>query len=194
MATSRLVPSALRAAPTLTLAILALWTAADVLAIGAGRASLTLFALLIFGVAMVLVAATFRWTWIRPFGLAALVIVYGSAHAFFLGVQLVPAIVFLVILICHVELRVLETRFATVYEATLAPSDRARIRGALGRAVFRLSVAAILSVVVPLLAANLATAGVVQVTTIPSALLLSSGLVAVVLLLALLPALGRKTD
>ena len=194
MAASRVVPIALRAAPLATLAVLAAWTAADVGAIGGGRPSVPLLALLVFGVAVLLVAAALRWSWVRPIGLASLVVVYGITHAFFLGVQLAPALVFVVLLVCHVELRILETRFASVYEATLAPSDRLRIRSALGRAAFRLAVAASLSIIVPLLAGNLATAGVVPVTTIPTALLLSAGLVVIVLLLVLLPARERRTE
>ncbi len=58
----------------------------------------------------------------------------------------------------------------------------------------RLTIASILAVVIPLLAADLATAGVVPVTTIPTALLLSAALVAVVLILALLPSLESKVE
>jgi hypothetical protein len=52
----------------------------------------------------------------------------------------------------------------------------------------------IVAVVVPLFAADLAVAGVVPLTTIPSALLLSVGLVAVVVLIALLPTLDAKAS
>jgi hypothetical protein len=52
----------------------------------------------------------------------------------------------------------------------------------------------IVAVVVPLFAADLAVAGVVPLTTIPTALLLSAGLVAVVVLIALLPTLDAKAS
>ena len=48
-----------------------------------------------------------------------------------------------------------------------------------------------LSVVVPILAADLAVAGIVPATTIPTAIALAGALVAVVALLALLPSLKR---
>ena len=63
----------------------------------------------------------------------------------------------------------------------------------MGRAVLRLTVAAVLSVVVPILAADLAVAGVVPVTTVPTAIALAAGLVAVVALLAVVPSLERRT-
>jgi len=53
-------------------------------------------------------------------------------------------------------------------------------------------VAAVLSVVVPVLAADLAVAGIVPATTIPTAIALAGALVAVVALLALLPSLSRR--
>src|SRR5439155_628090 len=49
----------------------------------------------------------------------------------------------------------------------------------------------VLSVVVPILAADLAVAGIVPTTTIPTAIALAGALVAVVALLALLPSLKR---
>ena len=191
MASPRVISVALRLAPLGTLAALALWTASDTLAVGGGRASLLIWESLAFGLVVLVVAAAFRWSWARPIGLAAVVVAYGSAHAFFLGVQVVPSLVFLVLVICFVELRILEARFAPIYEATLPPSDRRRIDSALGRAVLRLSIAAVLAIIIPMLAANLALAGVVPLTTIPSALALAGALVAIVLAIALLPGIKR---
>ena len=191
MASPRLIPVALRLAPLGTLAGLALWTASDTLAVGGNRASLLIWGSLAFGLVVLLVAAAFRWPWARPIGLAAVVVAYGSAHAFFLGVQVVPSLVFLVLVICHVELRILEARFAPIYETTLPPSDRERIDSALGRAALRLSIAAVLAIIIPMLAANLALAGVVPLTTIPSALALAGALVAIVLAITLLPGIKR---
>ena len=69
-----------------------------------------------------------------------------------------------------------------------------QIGSALLRALIRLTIASFLAVVIPLLAADLATAGVVPVTTIPTAFLLSVGLVAVVLIIALLPSLESNPE
>ena len=69
-----------------------------------------------------------------------------------------------------------------------------RIDGAFGRAVLRLIIAAVLSVIVPILAADLAVAGIVPATTIPTAIALAGPLVAVVTLLALTPCLSRRAS
>lgn len=187
MASGRVIRIALRAAPVATLAALALWVASEALSIGQESGSVFILEALAFGMALLLVAAAFRWTWPRPIGLGTVATSYGVAHAFFLGVQLLPALVFLVFLICHVELGILQNRFAPLLGSMLTPADLARIRAALGRAVLRLSVAAVLAVLVPLLAANLALSGVVALTTVPSALALAGGLIIVVLAIVLLP-------
>lgn len=183
---------ALRAAPLATLAALALWAASDALVIGGGRGSVLVLESLAFGIAALVAAAAFRWTWVRPIGLGAVAIAYGAAHVFFLGIQLLPALVFLVVLICHVELRILEARFAPLFKTQLAAANLERIRGALGRAILRLAFAAVLAVIVPMLAANLALSGVVPLTTVPTALFLAGALVVVVLAIALLPRIEQK--
>ena len=193
MASTHLIPSALRAAPVATLAFLVGWAILDVSTIGDARWTAGLSAVLGIGAAAVILSVVLRWRGIRPVGLIAIGAAYVGAHAFVLGVQLVPALVFLSVLISQVELRILAERFAPLYEAGLRPEERRRIDGALGRAVLRLSIAAALSVVVPILAANLAVAGIVPATTIPTAIGLAGALVAVVALLALMPSLSRKS-
>ena len=193
MASTQLIPSALRAAPVVTLALLVGWAILDVSAIGDGRWAAALLAVLGIGVSAVILSVVLRWRGIRPIGLIAIGAAYVGAHAFVLGVQLVPALVFLSVLISQVELRILAERFAPLYEAGLRPEERSRIHGALGRAVLRLIIAAALSVVVPILAADLAVAGIVPATTIPTAIALAGALVAVVALLALMPSLSRRS-
>jgi len=168
------------------------WTVADLFAIGKIGSTMALIELLAVGVAVLIVAHALRRTWLRPMGLTVVLAVYVAAHAIFLGVQVLAALVFVVFLITHVELRILADRFARLYEAALSAADRARLRAALGRAALRLATAGILAVVVPLIAADLAVAGVVPLTTIPSAILLAAGLVAVVLALAILPSLRGR--
>jgi hypothetical protein len=192
MASPRLIPFALRAAPIATLAVLLGWAIWDVSTIGDGRWIAALLAILGIGAAALLVSFVFHWRGIRPIGLIAIGAAYVGAHAFVLGVQLVPALVFLSVLISQVELRILAERFAPLYEAELRLDERTRIRGALGRAILRLTIAAVLSVVVPIVAADLAVAGIVPATTIPTAIALAGALVAVVALLALMPSLSRR--
>src|SRR5947209_8173515 len=192
MASTQLIPSALRAAPVVTLALLVGWAILDVSAIGDGRWAAALLAILGIGVAAVILSVVLRWRGIRPIGLIAIGAAYVGVHAFVLGVQLVPALVFLSVLISQVELRILAERFAPLYEAGLRPEVRGRLGAALGRPVLRLIIAAALSVVVPILAADLAVAGIVPATTIPTAIALAGALVAVVALLALMPSLSRR--
>ena len=192
MASTQLIPSALRAAPVVTLAFLVGWAVLDVSAIGDGRWTAGLLAVLGIGAAAVILSVVLRWRGIRPVGLIAIGAAYIGAHAFVLGVQLVSALVFLSFLISQAELRILAERFAPLFEAALPPGERSRIHSALGRAVLRLIIAAVLSVVVPILAADLAVAGIVPATTIPTAIALAGALVAVVALLALMPSLSRR--
>jgi len=192
VASTRLIPVALRATPGVTLALLVGWATLDVYAIGEPRWSAALFTVLSIGVVAETLSVVLHWRGIRAIGLIAIGGGYVGAHALVLGVQLVPALVFLSLLISQVELRILGERFAPLYEAGLGPDERTRIHGALGRAVLRLIISAVLSVVVPILAADLAVAGIVPATTIPTAIALAGALVAVVALLALLPSLNRR--
>jgi hypothetical protein len=94
----------------------------------------------------------------------------------------------------YVEVRILAERFAPLFLAPITVVQRQQFGRALLRALTRLTAALMVAVVVPLFAADLAIAGVVPLTTIPTALLLSAGLVAVVILIALLPSLDAKAS
>jgi len=193
MAASRVVAITLRAAPSATVALLVVWLIVDVLSIPDSRRGFPLLGLVAAGVALLLLGANFQARSTRTLGLVCIGAAYLIAHAVVLGIDLVPALVFISVLIIQVELRVLAERFAPLYEGDPGPDAQRRIRAALGRAVLRLTVAAVLSVVVPILAADLAVAGVVPVTTVPTAIALAGGLVAVVALLAVVPSLERRT-
>src|SRR2546426_481901 len=111
MASPRLIPVALRAAPVVTLTVLLGWAIWDVSAIGDGRWIAALFAILGIGTAALVVSFVFHWRGIRAIGLIAIGAGYVGAHALVLGVQLVPALVFLSGLISQGELRILAGRF-----------------------------------------------------------------------------------
>jgi hypothetical protein len=192
MAASRVTPIALRGAPHVVLGVLAIWAVLDFFAMRDSRWSFAFLIVILVGLTFIVLAAAVHWSSIRPIGLVAVGGAYVTAHAFLLGLDVVPALVFLTFLIAHVELRILAERFAPLYEASLGPSERARIRGALARAILRLGIATALAVAVPILAADLAVAAVVPATTIPTALLLAAALVVVVMILALLPSLERR--
>ncbi len=149
-----------------------------------------------FGVNLVLLAVghVLHWRWARWLGLVLLGTTYVVAHVFVLGVQLLPALAVVALLMGYVEVRILSERFAPLFLASITPAHRGQFGRALLRAWTRLAAALIVAVVVPLFAADLAVAGVIPLTTIPTALLLSAGLVAVVVLIALLPTLDAKAS
>ena len=194
MATSRLISPALRYTPLMVLAFLESWVVWDLLAVPDRRWIAALSAPFVANVAFLALSRASYRRWARWIGLMALGTTYVVMHAFVLGIQLVPALLFVSVLIAQVELRILAERFAPLFLATLTAAQQRQIGSALLRALIRLTIAAILAIVIPLLAADLATAGVVPVTTIPTALVLSAGLVAVVLIIALLPSLEPKAE
>jgi len=91
MASTRLIPVALRTAPVVMLALLVGWAMLDVSAIGDGRWSAALFTVLLTGVAAVILSAVLHGRRIRAIGPIAVGAAYVGAHAFVLGVQLMPA-------------------------------------------------------------------------------------------------------
>src|SRR2546427_6392067 len=127
----RIDQAALDAPVGQTLALLVGWAVLDVSAIGEGRWAAALLAILGIGAAAVILSVVLRWRRIRPIGLIAIGATYVGAHAFVLGVQLVPALVFLSVLISQVELRILAERFAPLYEAGLPPEELSRTLGAI---------------------------------------------------------------
>ncbi len=194
MVASRLTSSVLRSTPLGLVLLLEVWVLLDLLAVPDRRWSALLALPFLANLVFLALSQVFHRRWARWIGLLALGAAYIVLHAFVLGIELLPALVFVSLLIAHVELRILAERFAPLFTPTITSAQQRQVGGALLRAVIRVTTASILSVVVPLLAADLATAGVVPVTTIPTALLLSAGLVAVVLLIALLPTLESRTD
>ena len=192
MAPSRLIAPALRFTPVALLVTLEAWVAWDLASVHDPRWSVPLSLLFVANLVFFAMGRTARRRWARWTGLVALGGTYVVTHAFVLGVSLVAAIVFVSGLIAQLEVRILVERFAPVFTETLTRAQRKQIRTALLRAVIRLTIASILSVFLPLLAADLAIAGVFPVTTIPTALVLSAGLVTVVLLIAVLPTLEPR--
>lgn len=184
---------ALRAAPAGTIILIAVWTSLEVFRLTDARWIGVLLSILVFGLAAIAAATAFGWAWTRPIGVGLIGIVYFAAHAFALGISVVPDLLYLTVAIAYVELHVVADRFAPLYEVPLDASERRRMRRPLARAMLRLAMASVLAILVPLIAADLAIAGIVPATTIPSAILLAAALVAVVVLLALLPVLERRS-
>ena len=174
MASSRLMSPALRWTPIAVLALLESWVLWDLLAVPDRRWSAGLAVPFIANVVFLLLARGSHRRWARWIGLLALGTTYVVSHALLLGIQLLPALVFVSLLIAQLELRILAERFAPLFLATITSAQQRQIGSALLRALIRLTI--------------------VPVTTIPTALLLSAGLVAVVLIIALLPSLESNPE
>lgn len=193
MAASR-VTSAVQMAPVALLAVLQVWAVRDILSVDDRRWAVGVGLVWLANVLFFMMSAGLHWRQARWAGLICLGSAYVGVHAFVLGVPLLSALAFLVLVIAQVELRILADRFGPLFKATISPAERRRIAGALMRAVVRLAIALVLAIAVPLLAADLSAIGAVPLTTIPSALLLATALVAVIVLLALLPALEQRAS
>jgi len=89
---------------------------------------------------------------------------------------------------------VLADRFVPIYRRDLSTEARVRIRGGLVRGAARLTLAGAMAFLLPVFAEDLAVAGTLPVTTIPTALILAGGLVAVIVLLALMPVWQRRRE
>lgn len=172
---------------TATFALLAAWTLVDVSQIPDIRAVGVLTSVVGFGA--VLYALGIRFESAPPVRLG-LVFVGGTylvAHIASLGVDVAAAALFLTAGILVVELRTLGRRFDPLLASDLPEDTRRLVLVALVRSTWRLFITSLVAVFLPLLAADVALAGTLPVTTVPAALVLAGGLVAVVLLLARLP-------
>jgi hypothetical protein len=169
------------------LGALAAWALLDVLRLTSLRELQT--GAIVWGIAMVFLAFGLRYRGVsmRRAGIILLGTLYFGLHVIRLPLDLAAALAFLTLLFVYVELRVLVELFAPIYARDLTPEARARIRGGLGRALLRLFGAASMAYLVPVFAEDLAVAGTVPTTTIPTAILLAAAFVAVVVVLALLP-------
>lgn len=183
-----MIPVALRGTPTALLALLAAWAAWDILAMRQADWMAGLAALLVAGLGLSAAARVDRLGFLRRAGLAAIGAAYLGAHALDLGIDLAAASAFVTLGIVQVESRILADRFEPLYERDAPVEIRGAVGSALARAVQRLSIAAGLAVLAPILAADLAISGVLPATSIPSAVLLAAGFILTVALLALLPA------
>lgn len=186
-----MIARSLRIAPLGTLSVLVVWTGWDVAHVSTPRWDTSLQAFFAISVALLALGET-RWgVPLRQIGMLVLGLSYYAAHVVDLGVDVVRALVFLTLLIVQVELRLLMERFAPLYERRMPREARRRISEALLRAAARLGATASLAVLVPIVTADLALAGLVPTTSIVTAVMFAVGLVAVVVLLALLPTLRR---
>ncbi len=188
MASARLIATALWAAPVVAFGGLAVWTLVDFLGI-ADQALASELVLPVL-VALIVIALGVRLAnlFLRRFGLLLLIATYFVAHALALPPDPSALLGFMTLALVALELRLLAARFVPIYLLHLGAEDRARLDDALGRSVLRIAVASAVAFLGSVLAADLALAGTLPVTSIPTALILAGALIAVVFLLALWPA------
>ena len=192
MGASRMKAAGLWVPAFVSLGLLIGWSVAEIAQIPDGRAEQAFAILVALGILNLVLGWRFRVNLMRRSGLLLVALPYFAAHAHWLPLDAAAAVGFLVVALAHVELRILAERFAPLYLRDLGPEDLARIRASLMRASLRVGAATAMAFLLPIFAGDLALAGTVPVTTIPTALLLAAGLVAVIVLLALLPVWQRR--
>ncbi len=188
MASARLIATTLWAAPVAAFGTLTVWTLVDFLRITDQTLASELILPLL--VALIVIALGVRLTnlVLRRFGLLLLIATYFVAHALALPPDPAPLLGFMTLALVALELRLLAARFAPIYLLNLSAEDRARLDDALGRSMLRIVVVSAIAFLGSVLAADLALAGTLPVTSIPTALILAGALIAVVFLMALWPA------
>ncbi|TLZ89872.1 MAG: hypothetical protein E6K00_00330, partial [Methanobacteriota archaeon] len=119
MAASRLMSPGLRWTPFAVLALLETWVAWDLLAVSDRRWITALALPFLANLVFLLLSRGAHRRWARWSGLLALGTTYVVSHAFVLGIQVLPALVFVSLLIAQVELRILAERFAPLFLKTI---------------------------------------------------------------------------
>lgn len=192
MGSSRLIPLTLDTMPVALVAVLAAWAFWDFLGIPATTLSRALIALLLLGFAALVLGVRFSVRAVRRAGLGAVAVSYLGAHVTLLPLDPAPALAFLTLVLVALEARILAERFAPIYRLDLDDEARLHVNEALTRSVTRLAGAAAVGFLGATLTADLGLSGALPLRTILSAIFLSMGLVAVILLLAFWPLLEQS--
>ncbi len=192
MASARVTAAGLWAAPLAVIVALAAWALYDLLGISDQALASEYFLALLAALIVLALGLRLSRPLLRRFGLLLLAGTYFVAHALALPPDPAALLGFMTLALVAVELRLLAARFAPVYLARLGAEDRARLDDALWRSAMRIGVVSATAFLASLLAADLALAGTLPLTSIETALVLSAGLIAVAFLLALWPVRGRR--
>ena len=191
MASARVTVLLLWALPLAAVAGLAAWALLDLLAIPKIGLVQSLVVLLLAGLAAIAVGLRFRLPVLGRLGLVLVVLTYFGTHVFVLPMDPAAALLYLPLALVAVELRTPSNRSGPPFAAKRGPR-RTLGAEALPRSGLRIIAEGGAGYLGSYLAADLAFAGTLPARTIPTALLLSAALVAVVLLLALWPILERR--
>lgn len=192
MAAARMMATALWTMPVVAVLVLFAWALVDFLGIPLAVVSEGFLAVLLSALAMTVLGLRFGYAPARRVGLGLLVLSYFGAHLSVLPIDATAAMGFLTLSLLAIELRIVADRFVPLYAGDLKDEDRERVGAALQRSFIRVVVVSAVAFLGATLAADLALAGTLPVTTIPTALFLAAGLIAVILILALWPQLQRQ--
>ncbi|HYM39512.1 MAG TPA: hypothetical protein VEY12_05125 [Thermoplasmata archaeon] len=192
MASTRMIATTLWTLPLAVVLVLFAWAFVDFLGTPTALLAQELLAVLLASLATTILGLRFGYAALRRLGLALLVLTYFAAHLTVLRLDATASLAFLTLALLTVELRILADRFVPLYTARLDGDDRARVASALQRSMVRIASVSGAAFLASVLAADLALAGTLPVTTIPTALGLSAALVGVILLMALWPQLERR--
>lgn len=192
MASPRLIASALWTLPIVAVVVLFGWASADLLDLVRTAFGEGLLIALLSGLAASALGLRIAYAPLRRLGLGIIVGAYFAAHLTLLPLDAAASLGFLTLALFSIELRIVADRFVPVYAGSLEPQDREHVGSALQRSLVRVVAVSGAAFLGSTLAADLALAGTLPVTTIPTALLLAASLVAVVLVLALWPLLERR--
>lgn len=192
MASSRLTAMALSVLPVLVALALFAWALVDFLDIPSTALRQDFVVALLVALAATILGVRIEYGPLRRFGLGLLVAAYLAVHLVLLPLDAASSIGFLTLALFAVELRLVADRFVPLYVDSLEAEDRERLGSALQRSLVRVVAVSGIAFLGSTLAADLALAGTLPVTTIPTALVLAAALVCVILLLALWPLLERR--
>jgi len=183
---------ALSVLPVLVALALFAWALVDFLDIPSTALRQDFVVALLVALAATILGVRIEYGPLRRFGLGLLVAAYLAVHLVLLPLDAASSIGFLTLALFAVELRLVADRFVPLYVDSLEAEDRERLGSALQRSLVRVVAVSGIAFLGSTLAADLALAGTLPVTTIPTALVLAAALVCVILLLALWPLLERR--
>lgn len=192
MAQARLIPAILWTLPVVAVLGLYAWAFVDVASLGFTVSGSIVLVVLLLGFAATVLGLRFAYPPARRFGLVLVVLMFLGVHLTALPLDAAGSLAFLTLALLAAEFRILADRFVPLYTPRLEGADRDRVEAALVHSVLRVALVCGVAFLGSVLTADLALAGTLPATSIPTALVLAAALIAVILLLALWPLLERR--
>lgn len=192
MAATRVTATVLWTLPVVAVFGLFSWAFVDFLGIPPAVSGGILVGVLLVAFAVTVFGLRFGKAFLRRVGLGLLVLTYFAAHLTLLPIDATASLGFLSLALFTIELRILADRFVPLYAGDLRGEDRERVGSTLQRSLVRVVAVSAIAFLAAILGADLALAGTLPVTTIPTALVLAAALIGVILVLALWPLIERR--